>query len=109
MSQLHSHLVRILLAVALGAVMLGCPSTPGVGDPCDPEQVPEAPGFDPSETYLETNSVQCRTRVCMVRNFDGIPQGDEDEIYCTCRCFAEDANTPTCGCPNGFTCEPILE
>ena len=115
MSTTTARFTRISLlamAVALGALVTGCKAGSGVGDPCTPENTPET-GFVNSETYLETSSVQCRTRVCMVREFDGFPSGnpgDEDEIYCTCRCAApEGSNTPACSCPNGFTCEEILQ
>jgi len=39
-----------------------------------PEQVP-GDGFDPSEAYIETSSVQCETRVCMVYQLAGAPPG----------------------------------
>lgn len=103
----------------------GCASS-AVGDPCIPEQVPEG-GFLASETYLETSSVQCATRVCIVRGLDGDPNNLEPEctggdatcvspsnversVYCSCRCDApEGSGVPTCGCPGGFLCEEILE
>ena len=114
MSQLLSRSQKLLRVTALalfGLAMLGCPTTSGVGDPCDPESVPGG-GFDPNEVYLETSSVQCRTRVCMVYKIDGLPsdsQANEDRVYCSCRCDAPaDSNTPTCNCPNGFVCETIL-
>jgi len=104
----------------------GCSSS-GVGDPCVPEAVPEG-GFLESETYLETSSVQCATRVCLVRGLDGdpnnlqedeCPQGEatcvsemdvERSVYCSCRCAAPaGSGVPTCGCPSGFLCEEVLE
>jgi hypothetical protein len=114
----------------------GC-STSAVGDPCVPEQVPEG-GFLASETYLETSSVQCATRVCLVRNLDGDPNNLQEEdcpldvkddegnllepstcvsesdversVYCSCRCDAPGGSgLPTCGCPGGFICEEVLE
>ena len=57
--------------VALALFAGACADT-GVGDACVPEQVP-AGGFLASETYLETSSVQCATRVCLVRELDGDP------------------------------------
>ncbi|NNE17535.1 MAG: hypothetical protein HKN10_03555 [Myxococcales bacterium] len=111
---------------------LGCSSS-AVGDPCSPEQVPEG-GFLASETYLETSSVQCATRVCLVRGLDGDPnnlqqddppcprdvEGEpstcvsetqvERSVYCSCRCGAPaESGVPTCGCPGGFICEEVLE
>jgi hypothetical protein len=104
---------------------------PGVGDPCIPEQIPPN-GFDPRETSLETSSVQCRTRVCMVHNLAGIPQfrgPDDDElscnpresncateadteerVYCTCRCAAPPGvKASLCECPDGFECVEVME
>ena len=107
-----SHLLVVLALSSLAVFAVGCKSAIGVGDPCDPESIPGG-GFDRSEVYLETSSVQCRTRVCMVYKTEGLP-GDvtynEEQVYCSCRCDApEGANTPTCACPSGFTCETILE
>ena len=89
--------------VAIALVTAGCSGT-GVGDACVPEEVPIG-GFLASETYLETNSVQCATRVCLVRGLQGDPNnlqpdcplGDdetcrateedvEESVYCSCRC-----------------------
>jgi hypothetical protein len=61
-------------AIALAAlIMTGC-ATPAVGAPCLPEQVPSG-GFDQSEAYIESSSVQCETRVCMVFHLAGAPPG----------------------------------
>jgi hypothetical protein len=54
--------------------LMGC-STPAVGAPCLPEQVPST-GFDPSEAYIESSSVQCETRVCLVYQLSGDPRLD---------------------------------
>ncbi len=118
--------------IGIGAVSLvllagtGCNNS-SVGAPCSPEQVP-AGGFLSSETYLETSSVQCATRVCLVRNLDGdpnnlieddCPRGEEtcvlaseveQNVYCSCRCGAPaGSGLPTCPCPDGFMCEEVLE
>jgi len=116
---------NLLLASVVGltsGLALGC-EAPGVGDPCEPEQVPEG-GFVPSEAYLETSSVQCRTRVCMVYKLAGDPrescdpsrtvcptdQEVEDRVYCTCRCDAPSDSTATlCECPDGYECTEVLE
>lgn len=122
----------------LTAVLSAC-STPAVGAPCLPEQVP-ATGFDDREAYIESSSVQCQTRVCMVFHLRGDPrkpctptmatcdktkdpmcnqdQGkqcatdDETEkrIYCTCRCKAPD-NTQfaNCACPDDYACVDVLD
>ncbi len=116
--------VRGWLTFALvGACLVGC-EAPGVGDPCEPEQVPTT-GFVATEAYLETSSVQCRTRVCMVYKLEGDPRdscqaggmqvcsSDEEvaqRVYCTCRCRAPSSSTaPTCECPDGFSCVDLLE
>ena len=110
-----------LVCMAVMPLLIGC-DQPGIGDPCIPEQIP-ADGFNANETYVEVNSVQCRTRVCLVHEFrGGDPRnvGDacddneeycftEDEldeaIYCSCRCSASGSSSaPTCDCPSGFTC-----
>ncbi len=50
----------------------------GVGDPCVPESIPcddpvtnENCGFGPSESYIESSSVQCRSRLCIVHKLQG--------------------------------------
>ena len=63
--------------VAFALLMSACADT-GVGDSCVPEQVP-AGGFLASETYLETSSVQCATRVCLVRELDGDPNNLQED------------------------------
>jgi hypothetical protein len=101
-----------------------------------PEEIP-AGGFVASEDFLETNSVQCRTRVCIVHDFEGdprltteacnptnparpmecdtpglmqhSPETVEEKIHCSCRCeAAAGSSTPTCRCPGGFECVPVL-
>jgi hypothetical protein len=129
---MHGSLARVLRAawgVALvGALAMGCTAS-FVGDPCIPENVPDD-GFDPNESYIETSSVQCRTRVCLVYNFEGNPLDIRDDcgagdrscateervdqgIYCSCRCaFPEgrdvDTSAPLCDCPSGFECRELL-
>jgi hypothetical protein len=112
--------------VAIALVAAACSDT-GVGDACVPEQVPLG-GFLATETYLETSSVQCATRVCLVRGLmgdpnnlqeDDCPLGEatcvpESEVaettYCSCRCGdPTGSGLPTCGCPGGFKCEEVLE
>jgi hypothetical protein len=119
----------------------GC-TTPAVGAPCLPEQVPDQ-GFSDSEAYIESSSVQCETRVCLVYKLAGDPRVEtckpassvpecteadkkankcapsgatcavEEEInqrvYCSCRCDAGDTGFAECECPEGFSCETILE
>ena len=119
------------LILGAWAAIAGC-EAPGVGDPCSPEAVPEG-GFVATESYLETSSVQCRTRVCAVYQLNGVPNfigpdinGDgapdqtcdptteacadvaetEQRVYCTCRCDAPSdvGQASLCDCPDGFSC-----
>lgn len=122
--------VSALLLVAGSALASAC-TTPEVGAPCMPEQIPEN-GFNKAEAYVETSSVQCETRVCLVYQLEGVP-GDctpvtcaeddpncvervcaseeevRDRVYCSCRCKAPSADFAQCECPAGYTCEEILE
>ena len=106
-----------LLASVWGGVT-GC-ATPGVGDPCLPEKVP-AGGFSDNETYIETSSVQCQTRVCIVYKLSGDPtlppgQGGPPaeevakRVYCSCRCRSSDPRFAPCKCPGDYTCRQTLE
>lgn len=106
-------------------VLVGGCSSSAVGDPCTPEQVP-AGGFDSSDIFLETASVQCATRTCIVYELDGDPndvcgepdatatcvdpQEVKDRVHCTCRCKAPAGSSlPTCACPTGFSCVEALQ
>jgi hypothetical protein len=115
-------------ALALGVLSSGCAAS-GVGDPCVPEAIPEQ-GFTARESYVETSSVQCRTRVCLVYRLQGHPerivgadtcrppytstcvteQDREDRVFCSCRCSAAggDSNLPLCECNEGFHCVDLL-
>ena len=124
----------LITAITLALLAVGC-GEPPVGAPCLPEKVPED-GFSASESYIESSSVQCETRVCMVYKLRGDPNPDtcnpegsctdpetsnecfqqqcvpdsmrRDRVYCTCRCKAE-AGFAECECPDGFKCEELLE
>jgi hypothetical protein len=67
---------RFCVAMAAGAMLslaaVGC-APAGLGDPCTPEAIPGG-GFSPREVYVESGSVQCRTRTCMVFHLDGNPE-----------------------------------
>jgi hypothetical protein len=126
---MRGELLKLIGVVGVSLFWLtgsGCSSS-AVGDPCSPEQVPEG-GFLASETYLETSSVQCATRVCLVRGLMGDPNNlQEDEcprgeatcvpssevernVYCSCRCGTPSGvGGETCDCPGGFICEEVLE
>ena len=124
-------------AIALTAATFSGCTTPAVGAPCLPEQVPSN-GFDMSEAYIESSSVQCETRVCMVYKLQGAPKGSakcvdnpamcamndpncvqqvrcapQDEVdkkvYCTCRCSSPNSKFAACSCPSGYDCTPVLE
>lgn len=122
----------LLLGSALvTALLFGC-STPAVGAPCLPEQVPDD-GFQDSEAYVESSSVQCETRTCIVFRLRGDPREGcmhvepdmndptstgrfcatpadvEKRVYCTCRCNSADTGFAECECPDGFTCVDVLE
>jgi hypothetical protein len=63
-------------------VLTGCESG-GVGDPCTPEIEYDSDfgGFAIEETYVESNSFQCQTRLCLVNHFQGrvsCPDGQSD-------------------------------
>jgi hypothetical protein len=111
-----------VLAVALAALTAAGCSVEPVGDPCTPENVPPG-GFLPGEAYLETSSVQCRTRVCIVNGLEGDPnrlceddptppcvfQADIDNsVYCTCRCAGPPGAADFCTCPDNFECKSVL-
>ncbi|WP_157069228.1 hypothetical protein [Sandaracinus amylolyticus] len=124
--------VTIAGVILLGAMMSGCPAR-GIGDPCVPEAIPGG-GFDEREIYVETSSVQCRTRTCMVFRLNGDPSKvledgtcpdnidcvsrelpvtvdtSLERVFCTCRCSATDgdSNTPLCDCSDGFHCVDVL-
>jgi hypothetical protein len=70
-------------AVALLGLLVGACANEGVGDPCIPETIPcstttndagvvtgKKCGFNVSESYIESSSVQCRSRLCIVHNLD---------------------------------------
>ncbi len=129
--------VRSLFAlIGFGAVaMLGCGEL-GVGDPCAPQR-PGGRPCDPrsmnaadregcfrgTEVYIETQSLQCRSRICLVYRYDEVSdtmnvdgnvasRGERPRrVYCTCRCGvpaslrASTDESVLCKCPEGFTCQ----
>ena len=115
----------LIVTALLAALAIGGCSTPAVGAPCLPEQIPDT-GFDPREAYIESSSVQCETRVCMVYQLAGDPtcapgsaqstpehkcaetKDVEDSVYCTCRCDSGGSGFGECECPDGFSCVEVL-
>ena len=108
-----------VLAVALAALTAAGCQVEAVGDPCTPENVPVG-GFLMGEAYLETSSVQCRTRVCIVNDLQGDPtrvgcteagcvsQEDVDlSVYCTCRCDGPAGSADFCQCPDEIDGVPV--
>jgi hypothetical protein len=111
-----------LPTLLLAVLPIGC-ATPPVGAPCLPEQVPEN-GFDGRESYIETASLQCETRVCVVHKLRGDPREPctptatrecaaraaiEDSVYCSCRCDSDGVSDSDCECPAGFSCDELLD
>ena len=73
-----------VVALAMGALLaLGAPgcAPQGLGDPCTPEAIPNG-GFAKQEVYVESGSVQCRTRTCMVFHLAGNPECTPDCAAC---------------------------
>jgi hypothetical protein len=67
-------------AIAFVGLGLGACEDLGVGDPCIPERIPTG-GYDPSESYIESSSVQCRSRLCIVHQLDnGKGKGDPSKL-----------------------------
>ena len=126
----------------LGFLVTAC-TDEGVGDPCIPETIPcteavgDTPkkcGFNLQESYIESSSVQCRSRLCIVHRLDNSTQGktpadpskvcaegeDREErgcvtekeisesIFCTCRCDGPSTSIEFCQCPDGFSCQEVL-
>lgn len=111
-----------VLAIAIAALTAAGCTVEAVGDPCVPENVPPG-GFLMGEAYLETSSVQCRTRVCIVNDLQGDPtrlcENDptagcvtqdqvDNSVYCTCRCDGPAGSADFCTCPDGFACTQVL-
>jgi hypothetical protein len=63
------------LALLATTAIAAC-DPPGVGDPCTPEVQPVAGTWSYGEVSVETRSLQCRTRTCMVYHF--FPAGREE-------------------------------
>lgn len=109
-------------------------SDEGVGDPCTPEAIPVKNGmfgFEASENYVESSSVQCRSRLCIVNRLDNGTAGTipadprvvceqtngqqgcvtaqqlQDSVFCTCKCGGP-KTSEQCDCPEPYECKEIL-
>jgi hypothetical protein len=116
-------------------IALGC-GDDGIGDPCAPTRPGNQnvaanrvcnPGATPPQTagcflgteiYIETQSLQCRSRICLVYRYAEASdmRGAERprRVYCTCRCgvpaslAASTDPSVLCECPEGFICKADL-
>lgn len=121
---------RLFATLGLGVLagVMGC-GDPGVGDPCAPTRPggmpcnPNMTGmtggcFQGTEIYLETQSLQCRSRICLVYRYaeanDMTGRERPRRVYCTCRCGVPASlagstdQSVLCTCPEGFTCKTDL-
>lgn len=123
-----------LIVLALAAMSVTACSDEGVGDPCTPETVPVNKqgvfGFEATESYIESSSVQCRSRLCIVHHLDNGTNGPADprkicppgahtpvecvtneqllkSVHCTCKCGGP-KTSEQCECPDGFKCTEVL-
>ncbi len=116
---------RLIALIGFGALTaLGCGDL-GVGDPCAPQRPmgqvcsPNAMMtngcFRGTEVYIETQSLQCRSRICLVYRYD---EASDDRgtnrpkrVFCTCRCGvpamlrATTEESVLCQCPENFVCQ----
>lgn len=95
---------RLLLGCwALASGLCGCESG-GVGDPCVPEEeyAETFSGFSAEEGLVETQSMQCETRVCLINHFQGrvsCPYGQtaQEAAGGAARCAVPGSATPIQG------------
>lgn len=120
-----ASLVGVVAIGLLGAT--GC-ATEVVGDPCAPGRPmnqPCSPGRDGgsagcflgTEIYIETQSLECRSRICLVYRYpeetDRTGAERPKHVYCTCRCgvppslAATTESSVLCTCPESFSCVSI--
>lgn len=119
---------RLFALIGAGLLLgLGCADL-GVGDPCAPQRpmgmpcVPDNPMmqggcFRGTEVYIETQSLQCRSRICLVWHYDEVPDRSTTapnrpkRVFCTCRCGvpqnlrATTDESVLCQCPESFVCQ----
>jgi len=121
---------RLIALIGFGALAsLGCGDL-GVGDPCVPQRPLEDGGmrgvcnpsgmqtngcFRGTEIYIETQSLQCRSRICIVYKYDeasdALGSNRAKRVFCTCRCGVPATLRATtdasvlCRCPENFVCQ----
>lgn len=121
---------RLIALIGFGALAsLGCGDL-GVGDPCAPQRPVEDGGaagvcnpnammtngcFRGTEIYIETQSLQCRSRICLVYKYDeasdNLGTNRPKRVFCTCRCGVPASLRSTtdesvlCTCPENFVCQ----
>jgi len=121
---------RLIALIGFGALTaLGCGDL-GVGDPCAPQRPMglvcnpaanmTAGCFRGTEIYIETQSLQCRSRICLVYRYDeaadeATPSSGRmlrpKRVFCTCRCGVPASLRATtdesvlCQCPENFVCQ----
>jgi len=84
--------IQAIAIASFALPMLSACEARGIGDPCTPEAIP-AGGFVNSEVYVETSSVQCRTRTCMVFRLNGDPNCVRSEVEARNTCTPECTRT----------------
>lgn len=112
-------------------ILVGC-GAETVGDPCAPQRPENQPCvisgassstgcFAGTEIYIETQSLQCQSRICLVYKYaEAANSGSEaqraarraEHVYCTCRCGVPPSLSGTsqdvlCTCPESFSCISI--
>jgi hypothetical protein len=98
-----------------------------VGADCQLTTIPEG-GLRESTVYVETNSADCETGVCLAYRIEGDPECDASDmtscgpgqvpllpsevgkrVYCSCRCDAPEGDPGDfCECGPGYSCVPAL-
>ena len=73
---------HLLLMLAVGSIC-SCGKSEGIGDPCIPEDEAKQDfsGYAMNEVSVESRSVQCESRLCLVNHFQGrvgCPKGQTD-------------------------------
>jgi hypothetical protein len=91
-----------------------------VGDACQLAITPPG-GFDSRTATLQTGADECGGGACVVYHLGGDPSPDckgdncvvgeevSQHVYCTCRCDAPPDQAASCECPDGFSCQPVIE